>query len=116
MPHAQRGGFSDSNVCAAMRRSIQFGTMYDESQYFSSSRDETTEDVVCTMEDGTAQDDGTSASSGFSGQVSDAETFSADSTNKVLNNNSFKGKDRHGDKGSKVLKLVDYSDSEDDEI
>ncbi|KAF8780730.1 hypothetical protein HU200_001337 [Digitaria exilis] len=116
MSHALRGGLSDNNVCAAMRRSIQFGTMYDESQYFSSSGDEATEDVVYTMEDGSAQDDDTRASSVFNAEVCDAETFSADSSNKVLNNNSSEGNDHHGDKPSKVLKLVDYSDSEDDEI
>ncbi|PUZ46686.1 hypothetical protein GQ55_7G101400 [Panicum hallii var. hallii] len=112
MPHAQTGSFSDNNNAhAAMQRSIQFGTMYDESEYFYySSGDEATEDGVDMMED-----DGTSASS-FTAQVSTAETFSAEGTKDILNNNSSKKQDRHGDKVGKAIKLVDYSESEDDEI
>ncbi|PVH35124.1 hypothetical protein PAHAL_7G109900 [Panicum hallii] len=112
MPHAKTGSFSDNNNAhAAMQRSIQFGTIYDESEYFYySSGDEATEDGVDMMED-----DGTSASS-FTAQVSTAETFSAEGTKDILNNNSSKKQDRHGDKVGKAIKLVDYSESEDDEI
>ena len=111
MPHAQTGSFFDNNAHAAMRRSIQFGTMYDESEYFYySSGDEATEDGVDMMED-----DGTSASS-FTTQASTAEIFSADGTKDILNNNSSEKQDRQGDKVGKAIMLVDYSDSEDDEI
>ena len=111
MPHAQTGSFFDNNAHAAMRRSIQFGTMYDESEYFYySSGDEATEDGVDMMED-----DGTSASS-FTTQANTAEIFSADGTKDILNNNSSEKQDRQGDKVGKVIILVDYSDSEDDEI
>ncbi|OEL16759.1 Two-component response regulator ORR29 [Dichanthelium oligosanthes] len=64
VPHAQTGSFSDDNVHAAMRRSIQFGTIYDESQYFDFSYG----DGVDMMEHGAAQDDGKSAS-GFRAQI-----------------------------------------------
>ena len=69
MPHAQTGSFFDNNAHAAMRRSIQFGTMYDESEYFYySSGDEATEDGVDMMEDG-------ASASSFTAQVSTAETL-----------------------------------------
>ena len=111
MPYAQTGSFSNNNAHAAMRRSIQFGTMYDESEYFYySSGDEAAEDGVDMMED-----DGTSASS-FTTQASTAEIFSADGTKDILNNNSSEKQDRQGDKVGKAIMLVDDSDSEDDEI
>ena len=110
MPHAQTGSFFDNNADAAMRRSIQFGTMYDESEYFYySSGDEATEDGVDMMEDG-------ASASSFTAQVSTAETFSIDGTKDILNNNSSEKQDRQGDKVGKAIMLVDYSDSEDDEI
>ncbi|XP_072151391.1 two-component response regulator ORR29 [Setaria viridis] len=109
MPHAQMGSFSDNNAHAAMRRSIQFSTMYDESQYlyFSSS-----DGGVDMMED---RNDDTCAF-GFSALVSAAETFSADGTKEMLNNNSSEEQDCQGDKVGKAVKLVEYSDSEADEI
>ena len=112
MPYAQTGSFSNNNAHAAMRRSIQFGTMYDESEYFYySSGDEAIEDEVDMMED-----DGTSASS-FTTQASTAEIFSADGTKDILNNNNSSEKQaRHGEKVGKAMMLVDYSDSEDAEI
>ena len=111
MPHAQTGSFFDNNAHAAMRRSIQFGTMYDESEYFYySSGDEATEDGVDMMEDG-------ASASSFTAQVSTAETFSIDGTKDILNNNNSSEKQaRHGEKVGKAMMLVDYSDSEDAEI
>ncbi|CAL5034858.1 unnamed protein product [Urochloa decumbens] len=115
MPHAQTGNFSDNIALAAMRRSIQFGTMYDESQFlYFPSGDEGTESGLDMKEDGAAEYGDTSAS-GFS-EVSTADSFSADGTNDILNNNSSEEQDCQGDKAVKAVKLVDYSDSEDDEI
>uniref|UniRef100_K3YBA0 Uncharacterized protein n=1 Tax=Setaria italica TaxID=4555 RepID=K3YBA0_SETIT len=48
--------------------------------------------------------------------VSAAETFSADGTKEMLNNNSSVEQDCQGDKVGKAVKLVEYSDSEADEI
>ncbi|CAN6270568.1 unnamed protein product [Urochloa humidicola] len=117
MPHAQTGNFCDnSSAQAAMRRSIQFGTMYDESQYlYFPTGNEGTEYGLHTMEDGVAEYDVTSAF-GFSTEVSAANSFSADSTNNILNNNSSEEQDCQEDKAGKAVKLVEYSDSEDDEI
>ncbi|CAN6234670.1 unnamed protein product [Urochloa humidicola] len=116
MPHAQTGNFSDNIAHAAMRRSIQFGTMYDESQFLCfPSGDEGTEYGLDTMEDGVAEYGDTSAF-GFSAEVSTADSFSADGTNEILNNNNSEGQDFKGDEAGKAVKLVDYSDSEDDKI
>ncbi|CAL5017583.1 unnamed protein product [Urochloa decumbens] len=116
MPHAQTGNFSDNSAHAAMRRSIQFGTIYDESQYlYFPSVDEGTEYGLDLKEDGAAEYGDTSAS-GFS-EVSTADSFSADVTNDILNNNSSEEQDCQGDKAGKAtVKIVDYSDSEDDGI
>ncbi|CAO1939119.1 unnamed protein product [Urochloa humidicola] len=117
MPHAQAGNFCDNSAQAAMRRSIQFGTMYDESQYlYFPTGDEGTEYGLHMMEDGVVEYDITSAFS-FSAEVSaTADSFSADSTNDILNNNSSEEQDCQEDNAGKAMKLVDYSDSEDDEI
>ncbi|KAL6650547.1 hypothetical protein ACP70R_009472 [Stipagrostis hirtigluma subsp. patula] len=59
MPHARMGSFTMNNVFAAMRRALQLGAMYDESEYANdSSNDEINEKAIDIMGDGAAQDGG----------------------------------------------------------
>lgn len=97
------GDTQGGDVYAAMRRALQLGTVFDESQYSNDEANEAGEDVMGG--DGSADDAGSNSSS--DDQVV-AETYRADAAQEITSNSN-------SDVKGAVVNLVDYPDSEDDD-
>ncbi|KAJ1270453.1 hypothetical protein BS78_06G053100 [Paspalum vaginatum] len=98
-----------NRVYKAMRRAMQLGTIFDESQLSNDAAGRRASEGEVAVMGGDE-----SYASGDKNTV--CETHNAESTRKLMNKGDSDEQASYGDDKARVVKLVTYSDSEDDEM